>query len=139
MPKTFLVKCSYYLPVELPDDMVEDADFHLEENSCAGTKELGALFDEALWASEINHNCWACALAGENEIVDNPELLETVKKSYEWLVKVENRRDYTVVFQDRKGARHKRVFYQGEPMVNVLRELRSFEDHRIITVFPEEI
>lgn len=67
------VKCSFIVPVEVPEDEEDgyDAIFDIEENHCPGTGLVGTAFDKAETEARAREGfCWACALKGKNEIVD---------------------------------------------------------------------
>ena len=67
------VRCTYVLPVEVPDASDYDAYFDIEENHCPGTGLVGAALEEHMKSHEKRSTCWACALGGTCEIVGNQE------------------------------------------------------------------
>ena len=67
------VKCSYIVPVEIPDDDGYDEDFDIVENHCPGTGRVGQVFYEVMEYCDEDSTCWACLLLGENEIVEKPK------------------------------------------------------------------
>lgn len=75
--KKVLVKCSYEIEVEVPEEWDDhQIDFDIEENHCPGTGIVGAAFDEHYQKCldyEKEHNgagyCWACCLKGKNEVI----------------------------------------------------------------------
>lgn len=68
----FLVRCSYEIEVELPDDC-HDPQFVIEENSCPGTGAVGAALYSIMDRDQEKGVCWACNLKGENKIVKRIE------------------------------------------------------------------
>jgi len=66
---TINVKCTFTIPVEVPDDPKYDVEFDIEENHCPGTGRVGLAVRECIEAMDLEGCCWACALGGENEIV----------------------------------------------------------------------
>lgn len=70
MPKKVVVECRLTVAVEVPDDWDDGRVlFHLEENGCPGTREVGAALGAAIEEHERKQTCWACALGGENRVV----------------------------------------------------------------------
>lgn len=70
--KTILVRCTFEIPVEVSADKeyLDNIEFHIEENHCPGTGDVGVAFDKNYIFHEKNRSCWACALRGKNEIID---------------------------------------------------------------------
>lgn len=66
---TIQVKCTFIIPVEVPDDPDYPLQFDIEENHCPGTGLVGAALMEHIAKHEEASTCWACALQGECEIV----------------------------------------------------------------------
>jgi hypothetical protein len=71
------VRCSYVIEVELPDTQRNSAAWVIEENGCPGTGVVGAALDEQMRLHEEQSTCWACALGGQNQIID-PDVLVAV-------------------------------------------------------------
>lgn len=68
--KTIHVRCSFILPVEVPDDPEYNEVFDIEENHCPGTGIVGAALTAHIKDYDKKGYCWACALKGKNEIID---------------------------------------------------------------------
>lgn len=68
--KEIKVKCTFVIPVQVPDDEDYDAYFDIEENHCPGTGIVGAAVDAHIEKMNESNFCWACALQGKCEIVD---------------------------------------------------------------------
>lgn len=68
--RTIYVKCSFVIPVEIPDNPDYDAIFDIEENHCPGTGRVGVALDRHIKQSDEAGVCWACNLKGKNEIVE---------------------------------------------------------------------
>lgn len=68
--KTIKVKCTFVIPVEVPDDPDYNEVFDIEINHCPGTGLVGVALDEHIKKHDEQHTCWACALDGKCEIVD---------------------------------------------------------------------
>ena len=64
-----MVRCTFVIPVEVPDDPDYDVHFDIEENHCPGTGRVGAALDKLIEESDKNSICWACSVQGENKIV----------------------------------------------------------------------
>lgn len=67
--KTIKVKCTFTIPIEIPDDPEYNATFDIEENHCPGTGIVGAAIDARIKYAEKNGICWACGLDDSCEIV----------------------------------------------------------------------
>lgn len=67
--KTIIVRCSFDIPVEIPDDETYDADFDIEENHCPGTGLVGAAIDKRMKEQDAKGFCWACGLNSKCEIL----------------------------------------------------------------------
>lgn len=63
-----LVRCTYLVEVELSDE-IDDPHFHIEDNGCPGTREVGAALERMIEDHENAGTCWACASQGENKII----------------------------------------------------------------------
>ena len=63
------VKCTFTIPVEVPDDPKYDEEFDIVANHCPGTGLVGMAVEKHIEAMDLIGCCWACALDGENEIV----------------------------------------------------------------------
>ncbi len=74
MSRKILVRCTYGIEVEIPDDPDYDPHFDIEENHCPWTGRVGAAFDAAYEKASATNTCWACALNGKNEIVADREI-----------------------------------------------------------------
>lgn len=74
--KTIQVKCTFTLPVEVPDDPDYDAHFDTEDNHCPGTGLVGSALMEHMEKHDKSSTCWACALGGKCKIIesDDPNL-----------------------------------------------------------------
>ncbi|HTG95736.1 MAG TPA: hypothetical protein VL866_24255 [Pyrinomonadaceae bacterium] len=70
--RTIHVRCTFIIPVEVPDDPSYDAVFDIEENHCPGTGRVGAGAAIERYIDECGEQgiCWACALGEENKIVE---------------------------------------------------------------------
>ena len=68
--RTILVKCTYIIPVEVPDDPDFNIYFDIEDNHCPGTGYVGAALEANIEKYDKVGSCWACALGGKNEIVE---------------------------------------------------------------------
>lgn len=65
------VKASVFVEVDVPDGWDQsDIQFHIEENHCPGTGEVGAAIDQAYAHGKKYSVCWACNLQGQNEILE---------------------------------------------------------------------
>lgn len=67
--KIIKVKCTFTIPIEVPDDPEYDEMFDIEENHCPGTGLVGSAIDAHIKKHDEQNTCWACALGGTNEIV----------------------------------------------------------------------
>lgn len=67
------VRCTYVIEVEVPDDPDYDVYFDLVENHCPGTGIVGAALEHHMDQCHHASTCWACALDGECELVDQPK------------------------------------------------------------------
>ena len=67
--KTINVKCSFVIPVKVPDSPEWDEYFQIEDNSCPGTSQVGLALSRHMEKHDKKSTCWACALNGKNEIV----------------------------------------------------------------------
>jgi hypothetical protein len=63
------VECRFVIEVEI-DMPIEELEFYVEENSCPGTGRVGSALEEHMAAHEAASTCWACALQGENKILE---------------------------------------------------------------------
>jgi hypothetical protein len=72
MSRTVHVRCTFTIPVEVPDSSDYDAVFDIEENHCPGTGLVGQAIEEHVERCDEQGICWACQLGGTNEIVTNP-------------------------------------------------------------------
>lgn len=79
---TIMVRCTFTIPVEVPDDPDYDAGFDIDENHCPGTGRVGAALDAVMAKHAAASTCWACTLNGVCKIVESREL------SREWIAKV---------------------------------------------------
>lgn len=70
--KIVWVKCSFIMPVSVPCNSDYDEEFDIEENHCPATGRVGAQFDKIMNYLNKEGWCWACFLAGENKMVDEP-------------------------------------------------------------------
>lgn len=68
---TIYVRCSFVIPIEIPDDPEYNAEFDIEENHCPGTGIVGRAVDAAIAKGDEEGYCWACMFGGKNEIVDS--------------------------------------------------------------------
>lgn len=68
--KKILVRCTIYVPVEVPDNPDYDMYFDIEDNHCPGTGLVGAALENLIEESNKNSTCWACP-HGKNEIVNS--------------------------------------------------------------------
>jgi hypothetical protein len=64
-----MVRCSFVIEVEVPNDPEYDSTFDIEENHCPGTGIVGAALDAHMNKCDAEGNCWACALGGKCEIL----------------------------------------------------------------------
>lgn len=64
------VKCTFTIPVEVPDDADYSVKFAIEENGCPGTGVVWAALQDHIEKHDKESTCWACALQGKNEIVE---------------------------------------------------------------------
>jgi len=65
-----LVQCTLEVPILIEDEeIVENIQFHIEENSCPGTGLVGTAIDRVMAEAESKHTCWACSLNGVNKIL----------------------------------------------------------------------
>jgi len=64
------VRCTFVIEVEVPDDPEFPVQFYIEENSCPGTGAVWAALRQHMEKHEEAGTCWACALGGENKIVE---------------------------------------------------------------------
>lgn len=64
-----MVKCSYYIEVEVPDN--SNYKYNVEENSCPACGPVGKALLKVQEAASLSFqdSCWACACKGENKIV----------------------------------------------------------------------
>lgn len=69
LSKTIIVRCTFDLPVEVPESDDYDEIFDIEENHCPGTGRVGAVIDALIKEHDENHTCWACAVQGKCEII----------------------------------------------------------------------
>ncbi len=69
--KKILVKCTLYVPIEVPEDKDYNENFDIEENHCPGTGIVGAAIDELITWGEENGFCWACKVKGKCEIIES--------------------------------------------------------------------
>ena len=67
--KKIIVKCTFEIPIEVPEDSDYNEIFDIEENHCPGTGIVGEAFDKNYEEKTKNHFCWACALKGKCEII----------------------------------------------------------------------
>jgi hypothetical protein len=70
--KTIRVKCTFIIPVDVPDDYYNDdftPEFDIEENHCPGTGIVGAALDKLIEEHNKSSTCWACSVGGKCEIV----------------------------------------------------------------------
>ena len=59
------------IDVDIPLDWDDETtQFIIEENSCPGTGFVGSAFDKNREDLDKKNCCWACALQGENKIID---------------------------------------------------------------------
>ncbi len=70
MSRTILVKCTFVIPVEVPD---ESDDYHvvfdIEDNHCPGPGRVWEALSDHIKECDDKGVCWACNLGGENLIV----------------------------------------------------------------------
>lgn len=66
--KTIKVRATVVVEVQLSDD--SDEHFIIEENSCPGTGVVGSAITAAIAHGDETSTCWACALSGENHIIE---------------------------------------------------------------------
>jgi len=71
--KTIHIRCTFVIPVEVPDDPEYNATFDIEENHCPATGLVGRAIDRHIEKCDEAGVCWACTLGGTNEIVE-PEV-----------------------------------------------------------------
>jgi hypothetical protein len=65
------VKCTFTIPVELPDNYSdEEVHFLIEEDCCPGTGPVWSALRDLIEKSEEEHFCWACINEGENKVVE---------------------------------------------------------------------
>lgn len=65
-----LVKCTYSIEIEVPDDTTDDKIcWDVQSNGCPGTGLVGAAFDEVYKRSEKDNTCWSCELNGESKVI----------------------------------------------------------------------
>lgn len=64
----YLVRCTYEIEVEM-SDTISDHYFHIQENGCPGTGEVGLALDQLMEKHDDASTCWACACQGKNEII----------------------------------------------------------------------
>lgn len=64
------VKCSFIIDVDFSDDPELDPYFQIEENSCPGTGMVWLALKRHIEKHEQSRTCWACALQGKNEILE---------------------------------------------------------------------
>lgn len=69
--RTVQVKCTFTIPVEIPDDPDFDAHFYIEENHCVGTGNTGLALEELMAKADQEGFCWACYLGSKCEIVES--------------------------------------------------------------------
>lgn len=79
------VKCTLIVPVVMPKETEDFSHvFYIEENHCPGTGNVGSAIEMIQKEWSKKGFCWACALQGENEIIDQPQygerLLEMLKE-----------------------------------------------------------
>lgn len=67
--RTITVRCTFDLPVEIPDDPDYDEVFDIEENHCPGTGLVGAALEKRMKKQNEKGFCWACGLNAKNEIL----------------------------------------------------------------------
>lgn len=65
------VKATVVVEIEVEDGWDDGMIlFHVEENGCPGTKEVGVEIEEAIHQGKQFGVCWACNLQGENEVLE---------------------------------------------------------------------
>lgn len=72
--RKIIVRCTLDVPIEVDDNHYDDeftAEFDLEDNHCPGTGLVGVAIDEAIKKGDKNGFCWACALKGKCEIIED--------------------------------------------------------------------
>ena len=62
--KIIWVKCSYILPVRVPDVDDYDEIFDIERNNCPASGRVGAMLDKIIEKFDDNGFCWGCYLSG---------------------------------------------------------------------------
>ena len=75
--KIAMVRCSFLLPVLIPDDPEWDAEFVLEENCCINTGMIGRELDDV----QAAFDCWACALPGSCTKIE--QIVETTEQRWD--------------------------------------------------------
>ena len=68
--KKILVKITLEVPVEIPEDEDYDEVFDIEENHCPATGLVGMALEKIMDKHNADSSCWACALNGKNEIIE---------------------------------------------------------------------
>lgn len=64
-PRRILVKCTYVIPVEFPENWTDDM-IRLEmRTKCPGTGFVGAAFDDHYQKQKAESMCWVCTLDAE--------------------------------------------------------------------------
>lgn len=72
MAQEIKVKCTFTIPIQVPDDYYNDEftpEFDLEDNHCPGTGLVGAAIDNLIKKHDTQNTCWACSVGGKCEIV----------------------------------------------------------------------
>lgn len=64
-----LVKCTFEIPIDVPDDPDYNMYFDIEENHCPGTGRVDSALNEIMEDCMKRSVCWACKLNGKNEII----------------------------------------------------------------------
>lgn len=65
------VKCTFVIPIEVPDDSEDyNVCFDIEERNCPGTGLVGRALEDHMERCDKQSICWACALSGKCEIVE---------------------------------------------------------------------
>lgn len=64
------VKVTLVLDVDVNDSLEEIVIFHIEDNGCPGTREVGRALADLMDKHEKTSTCWACAAQGKNEILE---------------------------------------------------------------------
>ena len=69
-PLRVKVKCTFFIEFDFPREYEDSLFFQIEENSCPGTGFVWGTPRQVIEKHDKNSTCWACALHGENKIVE---------------------------------------------------------------------